>query len=72
MDAGTEGQDSKADEEKEHFEACTRHGRRNAFPKIVCKCQTNNPDATEHAENCTIVLSEQGTKTDEKDAENSK
>lgn len=72
MEAGTEGQESKPDEDKEHFEACTRHGRRNACPKIVCKCQTNNPDATEHAEDCTIVLSEEGRKTDEKEEGNSK
>jgi len=40
------------------FLSCSRHGRRNAFGKIVCKCQLGNPDATEHAKDCTIVLNE--------------
>lgn len=44
--------------EKQDFLACTRHGRRNAFSKIVCKCQVGNPDATEHAKDCPIVANE--------------
>lgn len=44
--------------DNQEFLSCSRHGRRNAFGKIICKCQIGNPDATEHTKDCTIVTNE--------------
>jgi hypothetical protein len=64
MDSET-GAKEGTEKEKEDFKACSRHGRRNACPKIICKCQIGNPDATEHSKDCPIVLNDEVADTNE-------
>lgn len=56
---------TKETNDEKNFLSCSRLGRRNAYGKIICKCQLGNPEATEHAKDCAILASEKQDVSDE-------